>query len=110
MNVLGSFKILSSSLRLCASAGNLCPQRRRDAERTLSTLTALLFAMSCLAVTAFSQDAAVTRQPLSNAPIDVSRYKLIKVYSNDFSKPQKVIFERDLIKQDVEGKWHRTAA
>lgn len=55
------------------------------------------------------QDAAVKTSPVSDAPIDLSGYKLKKVYTNDFQKPQKIAFEKDFIKQSgSDGAWTRT--
>jgi hypothetical protein len=41
--------------------------------------------------------------------LDLSKYKLLLVYANDFEKPQKIVFEKDLIKRDDGGKIIRTA-
>jgi hypothetical protein len=42
-------------------------------------------------------------------PIDLSNYQLRLVYSNDFSKPQKIVREEDLAKQSAGGDWQRRA-
>ena len=44
----------------------------------------------------------------SRQPIDVSKYKLKKNYDNDFSKNQKIVFEKDFIKHNADGSWTRT--
>ncbi|MEP7075701.1 MAG: DUF1961 family protein [Acidobacteriota bacterium] len=48
------------------------------------------------------------RQSVSDSAIDVSHYRLTRVYSNDFQKPQKIAFEKDHIKQQADGSWKRT--
>jgi len=59
------------------------------------------------AVYGFSQDAAVVQSPVSDSPIDLSRYRLSSVYTNDFERPQKIAFEKDLIEQRSDGSWRR---
>jgi len=44
----------------------------------------------------------------SGLSLDLSKYKLSLVYSNDFEKPQKIVFEKDLIGRDDGGKTIRT--
>jgi hypothetical protein len=39
--------------------------------------------------------------------LDLSGYRLTKVYSNDLSKIQKIVFEKDLIEKGADGKWSR---
>src|SRR4029077_7536008 len=39
----------------------------------------------------------------------LSKYKLSLIYENDFEKPQKIAFEKDLIKRDDGGKIERVA-
>ncbi len=56
----------------------------------------------------FAQDEKIKTSPLIDAPIDVSKYKLKKVYDNDFGKNQKIAFEKDFIKQNADGTWERT--
>ena len=56
----------------------------------------------------FAQDSNIKTSPVIDAPIDVSAYKLKKVYANDFSKNQKIAFEKDFIKQNADGNWTRT--
>lgn len=68
-------------------------------------LIAMVFAFS---VTIFSQESEVKTSPVIDAPIDVSKYKLKKVYENDFEKNQKIAFEKDFIKQNADGSWTRT--
>jgi len=71
----------------------------------------LLFAtlMLVMCVSMSAQDPSVKHQTVTNSQIDLSSYKLTSVYSNDFARQQKIAFERDLIKQDTEGRWHRVA-
>lgn len=89
--------------------GSDLPRRRGDAKGKKTSL--LLVAMICVcgAAIAFSQDATVPQQAVSDSPIDLSKYKPHSVYSNDFSKPQKIVFERDFTTQDSTGKLKRTA-
>ena len=42
--------------------------------------------------------------------IDLSNYQLQLVYSNDFSKPQKIVREEDLIEYSAGGAWRRKAS
>ena len=72
-------------------------------------LSAILAVLTLSAVAIFGQDAAVGQTPVSDSPIDLSRYNRKSVYSNDFQKPQKIAFENDLIKQNAAGTWKRTA-
>jgi len=44
-------------------------------------------------------------QPHSDHPLDLSRYKLRSVYESDFSQPQKVAREEDLIERMPSGVW-----
>jgi hypothetical protein len=55
-----------------------------------------------------AQDANVVQSPVFDSPIDLSRYRLSKVYSNDFHKVQKIVFEKDFIKKEADGTWKRT--
>ncbi len=94
---------LCSSLRLCGSAGTFPPQRRKDAKRHRIFAAVIFFC----AASAFSQDTGVAQQAVSDSPIDLSKYELRSVYSNDFSKPQKIAFEKDLIVKNPDGTWKR---
>ena len=58
---------------------------------------------------AVSQTPSIVHQSPRTLPIDTSGYRLTQVYSNDFHRQQKMAFERDLIKQDTDGKWRRVA-
>ncbi len=60
------------------------------------------------AVSAFAQEPAVKTQPVVDSPIEVSGYKLKKIYENDFTKNQKIAFEKDLIRKNNDGAWTRT--
>lgn len=66
-------------------------------------LMILIFSFS-----AFAQNENIKTSPVIDAPIDVSKYKLKKVYDNDFSKSQKIAFEKNFIKQNADGSWIRT--
>jgi hypothetical protein len=68
-------------------------------------LAIVIFAFS---VAVFAQDSRVETSPVIEVPIDVSKYKLKKVYDNNFGKNQKIAFERDFIKQNTDGSWTRT--
>lgn len=61
------------------------------------------------AMAVVAQESAVKTQPVVESPIDVSGYRLKKIYANDFSKNQKIAFEKDLIKKNDDGTWVRTA-
>src|SRR4051812_7960821 len=58
---------------------------------------------------AAGQESKVNSSPVSNTPIDISKYKLTPIYSNDFSQQQKIVFEEDLIEQATDGSWRRKA-
>ena len=60
-----------------------------------------------LGITAFAQDSDIKTSPVIDAPIDLSKYKLKKIYANDFGKNQKIAFEKDFIKQNADGTWAR---
>lgn len=57
---------------------------------------------------AFSQEATVPQQQVSDSQIDLSGYKLRTVYSNDFSGAQRIAFERDFTMPDSTGVLKRT--
>ena len=61
------------------------------------------------AYAAVSQTLSIVHQSPMTLPIDTSGYRLTQVYSNDFHRAQKMAFERNLIKQDTDGKWRRVA-
>ena len=44
-----------------------------------------------------------------SAALDLSKYKLSLVYSNDFTKPQKIVFEENLTGKLASGEWIRTS-
>ncbi|HEU4386394.1 MAG TPA: DUF1961 family protein [Blastocatellia bacterium] len=56
---------------------------------------------------------AESRETTGQAPvfraINLSNYQLHIVYSNDFSRPQKIAREEDLIEQTADGTWRRKA-
>jgi hypothetical protein len=83
---------------------------RNDLNRKgeFSMMVSVVAIMLLAGVSVFSQDGAVVQSPVSESPIDLSKYKLRSVYSNDFSKSQKIVFERDIIKQNADGTWKRT--
>lgn len=67
----------------------------------------LVFVFFVFSATVFAQESEIKTSPLIEAPIDISKYKLKKVYSNDFQKKQKISFEKDFIKQNADGSWTR---
>ncbi len=70
----------------------------------ISVFCAMIFALS---FSVFAQESDVKRFPVADAPIDLSKYKLKKIYDNDFQKVQKIAFEKDFIKQNSDGSWTR---
>jgi Domain of unknown function (DUF1961) len=66
-------------------------------------LAVLLFAALCVTVAA-----RTTTTQTAAAPIDLSGYDLRQFYENDFSRPQKVAREEDLIEQ-AGAVWRRNA-
>jgi len=44
-----------------------------------------------------------------SASLDLSKYKLSLVYSNDFTKPQEIVFEQNLTGKLASGEWIRTS-
>src|SRR4051812_16224361 len=58
---------------------------------------------------AAGQESKVYSLPVSNTSIDISKYKLTPIYSNDFSKQQKIVLEENLIEQAPDGSWRRKA-
>lgn len=58
--------------------------------------------------TIFAQESEIKTSSVIDAPIDISKYKLKKIYDNNFSKNQKIAFEKDFIKQNADGNWTRT--
>ena len=80
-------------------------KNRRDTFRYAIAIAAIVV----VAVTvAFPQDSALVQSPVTDLLIDLSKYKIRSVYSNDFGKSQKIAFERDLIVQDSAGVVKRT--
>jgi hypothetical protein len=79
--------------------------------RSLKSLQAIILVMPVIVLSAviqaLAQDSKVVSSPASNSPIDLSNYKLHSVYKNDFSKPQKIVFEEALIEQTADGHWRR---
>ena len=71
-----------------------------------SAILCCLFLTFSVAIIA--QDEKIKTSPVIDAPIDVSKYKLKKVYDNDFGKNQKIAFEKNFIKQNADGNWIRT--
>lgn len=77
--------------------------------RSNAFVIGVLVAVALAAVSVRAQQPEVKTQAVIDAPIDVSKYKLKRLYDNDFRKNQKLVFEKDLIKQNADGKWVRTA-
>ena len=71
-----------------------------------SIFSGALFLICSIAV--YAQDSKIETSPVINQPIDVSKYKLKKIYDNNFSKNQKIAFEKDFIKHNADGTWTRT--
>jgi len=46
-------------------------------------------------------------QSISDRPIDLSVYELVKVYDNDFSENQKIEYEENLLIRDPDGQYRR---
>ncbi len=80
----------------------------RKGNQALSTVICIVVSLVFTSGSVFSQDAKVVQSPVSDSPIDLSKYKLRSVYSNDFSRAQEIAFERDLIVQDSVGVMKRT--
>ena len=55
----------------------------------------------------FAQESSIKTSSIIDAPIDVSKYKLKKVYDNDFSKKQMIAYEKDFVQQNADGIWKR---
>lgn len=51
--------------------------------------------------------AALNRAQAPAAPLDLSKYALRPVYSNDFSQPQRIAREEDFIERSADGTWRR---
>jgi hypothetical protein len=77
--------------------------RESTNKRWKTAAAALLFA-SVAAPVVFSQQ---LQKP--GPSIDLSKYSLSLVYSNDFNKPQKIVFEKDLTEKLASGQWIRTS-
>lgn len=70
-----------------------------------------LITLSCIAplfpVRSTAADASNSGQD-NYAPINLSDYNLSLVYSNDFSRPEKIAREENFIEQTASGAWQRT--
>lgn len=79
--------------------------------RNLKNIYRSFFVLACLWLAIISvtaqEEVKVVTSPVSEAPIDLSKYKLKPIYSNDFNKPQKIVFEEDLIERTADGNWRR---
>jgi hypothetical protein len=76
----------------------------RRAMRPLAVSLFVALCVTCGARTATTQTAAGAA-----AALDLSRYDLRPFYENDFSRPQKIAREEDLIEQ-IDGVWRRKAS
>jgi len=68
------------------------------------------FIVSCLVVVwavMAEQSAALNRAQAPAASLDLSKYTLRPVYSNDFSQLQRIAREEDFIEQTADGTWRR---
>src|SRR6476469_3854721 len=78
-------------------------RKQSSSPAVLKVILALAFLLSA----SLAQEPTVVRSTVKG-PIDLNGFQLTKVYSNDFSKGQKIIFETDLIGNE-NGKWVRTS-
>src|SRR5215475_12943381 len=89
--------VIFISYRLPSTEVDLKPSFAAVGRRAMRPLVVLLFVALCVggaARTAMTQTAAGAA-----APLDLSRYDLRPFYENDFSRPQKIAREEDLIEQ-----------
>src|SRR5262245_66493964 len=70
-------------------------------------LAVLLFVVLCVSVGA--RTTTTQTEAGAAAPLDLSRYDLRPFYENDFSRPQKIDREEDLIEQ-AGAVWRRKAS
>ena len=63
----------------------------------------------CLFVAIIAPVALAQQMQEPAAALDLSKYKLELAYSNDFSKPQKIVYEEDLVRTLANGKQLRTS-
>lgn len=61
-----------------------------------SPVLRIILTLVFLAAADLAQETTVVRSTIKG-PIDLSGYRMTNVYSNDFSKDQKIVFENDLI-------------
>jgi hypothetical protein len=72
----------------------------------LTFLIANLLPAGLLAQTTTPQPAPIAAP---GPPLDLSNYSITPFYSNDFSAPQKIVREEDLLEQAPDGSWRRKA-
>jgi Domain of unknown function (DUF1961) len=77
-----------------------------DMHRAARPRAVLLFVALCAAVA--SQTATTQKAAGVSAPLELSAYDLSIIYENDFSRPQKIAREEDLIEQ-ADAVWRRKA-
>jgi len=90
-------------LRLCVFAGNDLPQRRKDAKRMCARHSTTLAVLIGLATLTYGQNAGISRSAPTSSPIRLGEYKLTRVYSNTFSRTQKIVYEKDLVEKAADG-------
>jgi hypothetical protein len=93
--------------RLSSTEVDLKPSFAAVGRRAMRPLVVLLFVALCVGGAART----ATRQTAAGAaaPLDLSRYDLRPFYENDFSRPQKIAREEDLIEQ-VGAVWRRKSS
>src|SRR5262245_10108782 len=82
---------------------------RRISMRRISMRSLVVSLFVALCVTGGARTATTPTAAGAAAPLDLSRYDLRPFYENDFSRPQKIAREEDLIEQDG-AVWRRKAS
>ena len=72
--------------------------------RCFSAFFPALLGIALLGITVAGQE---TLRPASEKPLNLSQYRLRRVYENRFSGPQKIAREEDYIERLPDGAWHR---
>ena len=67
----------------------------------------LLPALFCIALFGIAGARQEPLRPASEKPLDLTRYRLRRVYENRFDQPQKIAFEEDFIEPSTDGAWRR---
>jgi len=90
-------------LRLCVFAGNDLPQRRKVAKKMRARHSTIFAVLIGLATSAYGQNGGISHSAPTSSPITLSEYKLTPVYSNTFSRTQKIVYEKDLVEKAADG-------